>query len=542
MPRRSAFGSFLVPPLPLLSPRILVTLLVTSMAIACSSSSNPDGPPATPTPPKIVKAAPVPMASLASASSSLDTTLVPKTARQSYKDGPNPSATPEANASYLERGFGEMTPAAGQPYVTRVIDGSTPPAPGANAKRVLRFAHLADLQLSDDESPTRLGLYDSADLTSSALRPEDAYICRMTNAAVRTLNALHRKDPIAFTLMGGDNSDSAQSNEVDWVLQILGGAPNVQCDSGDVDDPVPGAGNDGKDPFVAEGLAMPWKWNTGNHDVLIQGNLEVTDAYKQTVLADAANGGTRDYRIGGAITTDTVIPDPRRALLTRTELMAKVGADKDGHGIGPDQKASGRATYTFDPDGTPFRFLVIDTAHETGGSEGVIKQSYVDSTLKPFLDKAKADGKWVILASHHATASLTQNGGAFGKMEDDALLPDAWSAFIGSYPNVVFSMVGHSHEHRVRPLTPTGGHAWWEVMTSAIADFPHQFRVVEIFDQDNGWIMMRATVVDFSVEDDAVANEGRRRGVVDLTSGWLQNNGTGKLDDRNVELWIKKPQ
>ncbi len=54
--------------------------------------------------------------------------------------------------------------------------------------------------------------------------------------------------------------------------------------------------------------------------------------------------------------------------------------------------------------------------------------------------------------------------------------------------------------------------------------------------------MMRATAIDFSVDGDAVANEGRRRGVVDLTSGWLQSDGTGKPDDRNVELWIKKPQ
>jgi 3',5'-cyclic AMP phosphodiesterase CpdA len=510
-------------------------------AVACSSSTVDPGPPPPPAPPpKIEKAAPPPMASLASAVTTVDATLVPSKARQSYKDGLNPSVLPETLASYLDRGFGELAPSAGEPYVTRVIDGSMPPAPGANAKRILRFAHLADLQLSDDESPTRLGIYDSADITASALRPQDAYICRMTNAAVRTINAFHRKDPIAFTLMGGDNSDSAQSNEVDWVLQILGGSPLVQCDSGDVDDPVPGANNDGKDPFVAEGLAMPWKWNTGNHDVLIQGNLQVTDGYKEAVVSDTPNGGTRDYRIGGAITQEAIVPDAKRALLTRTELMQKVAADKDGHGLGAEQKASGRATYTFDEG--QFRFLVLDTAHETGGSEGVIKQSYVDSTIKPLLDKAKADGKWVILASHHATSSLTPGGGAFGKMEDDALTPEKWGTFIGSYPNVVFSMVGHSHQNRVRSLTPAGGHAWWEVMTAAIADFPHQFRLVEIFDQDNGWLMMRATAVDFSVDGDAVAMEGRRRGTVDLTSGWLPDDGTGKPDDRNVELWIKKPQ
>jgi 3',5'-cyclic AMP phosphodiesterase CpdA len=513
------------------------------LAVACSSTTDDPGPPAPPAPPpKIEKAAPTPMPALASAVTTLEATLVPTKAKQSYKAGPNPGAKPDALQTYLDNGFGELAPAAGEPYVTRAIDGSTPPAPGANAKRVLRFAHLADLQLSDDESPTRLGVYDAETVTSSALRPQEAYICRMTNAAVRTLNALHRKDPIVFTLLGGDNSDSAQSNEVDWVLQILGGSPLVQCDSGDVDDPVAGPNNDGKDPFVAEGLAMPWKWNTGNHDVLIQGNLEVSDGYKAVVVSDTPNGGTRDYRLGGAISQDPIVPDPKRALLTRTELMAKVSADKDGHGLGAEQKASGRATYTFDAEGSAFRFLVIDTAHETGGAEGVIKQSYVDTTIKPLLDKAKADGKWVILASHHATTSLTPGGGAFGKMEPDALTPDQWSTFIGGYPNVLFSMVGHSHENRVRALAPAGGHAWWEVMTAAIADFPHQFRVVEIFDQDNGWLMMRATASDFSVDGDAVAMEGRRRGTVDLTSGWLPDDGTGKPGDRNVELWIKKPQ
>ena len=469
---------------------------------------------------------------------------MPKKARQSYKNGPNPSSSPEALQTYLDQGFGELAAASGEAYMTRVIDGSTPPAPGPGAKRVLRFAHVADLQLSDDESPTRLGIYDSADVTSSALRPQDAYICRMVNATVRTLNVLHKKDPIAFTLMGGDNADSAQSNEVDWVLQILGGSPLVQCDSGAVDDPVPGPDNDGKDPFVAECLAMPWKWNTGNHDVLIQGNLQVTDAYKAVSVADTPNGGTRNWEEEGAITTEPIIPDPKRILLTRTELMKKVQADKDGHGLGPAQVASGRATYTFDAAGTAFRFLVLDTAHETGGADGVIKQSEVDKTIKPLLDKAKADGKWVILASHHATASLTPGGGAFGSMEPDALTTAQWEAFIGGYPNVVFSMVGHSHENRVRAITPTPStlHGWWEVMTSAIADFPHQFRIVEIFDQDNGWLMMRATPVDFSVDGDGVAKEGRRRGTVDLTSGWLQNDGTGTPMDRNVELWIKKPQ
>jgi 3',5'-cyclic AMP phosphodiesterase CpdA len=519
--------------------RAAFTLTPFLFAIACSSSTD-EGGGGTTAPPKYK---PTALPVLASAPTTLDGTLSPTGARQKYTDGANPAASPTDLQSYLDRGFGELAPSAALAHVTRAIDGSTPPAAGPGAKKLLRFVHLADLQLADDESPTRVGQLDSAGFTSSALRPQDAYLCRMANASVRTINAHHRKEPIAFTLMGGDNADSAQTNEVEWVLGILSGGPEIECDSGDDDDVVPGADNDGKDPFVAEGLAMPWKWVTGNHDVLVQGNIAVNEFNSSVAISDTASNGTRDYRNGlkGAITADIVVADPRRALLAPPALMSKVGGDKDGHGIGAAEKASGRATYTFDTEGN-FRVLVIDTSHHSGGSDGVIRQADVDSTIKPLLEKAKADGKWVILASHHATSSLTPEGGALGTKEPDALLPEAWAEFIGGYPNVLFSMVGHSHEHRVRAIKPTGnGHAWWEVMTAAIADFPHQFRVIEIFDQDNGWIMLRATTSDFSVEGDPVALEGRRRGTIDLTSGWLPEDGTGKPDERNVELWIKKP-
>lgn len=525
--------------------RFAFAFLPLAILAACSSSSDDNGGGSSSgTPeggaPKPPKYPPSTLPPLGDAKTTAQLSYSPKHASQPYSAGPNPSQ-PEALATYLKDGFGDLQEGPGLTPVVISVDGSTPPPAGANAKRILRFVSLADLQIADDESPTRLGLYDSAGSTSSALRPQDAYLCHMANAAVRTINALHRKDPIAFTIMGGDNADSAQENEHDWVLGILSGSPNVECDSGDDDDMIAGGGNDGKDPFVAEGLAMPWKWVTGNHDVLIQGNLMIEDANRQAVLGTAANGGTRDYKQGGAVANgDFVVADPKRKLLSRQEMISKIMSDKDGHGLTDKEKASGYATYTFDTEGN-FRFLVIDTAHERGGAEGVITQREIDRVIKPALDKAKADGKWVILASHHAQSSMSLDGGAFGKPETDALDKEAWATFLGKYDNVLFSMVGHSHENRVRVVKPTTGHAYWEVMTAAIADYPHQFRINEIFDQDNGWLMMRAVPVDISVEGDAIAEEGRRRGVVDVVTGWNPGDGTGKSADRLVEIWIKKP-
>jgi 3',5'-cyclic AMP phosphodiesterase CpdA len=525
----------------LLSTRVLPALFFCAVAAACSSTSDPK-----PQTQAVTKYKPTVLPALGDVKTTAEITLSPTHARQSYKDGPNPAA-PDARDNYLKNGFGDTAPGPGWSYVTRVIDGSTPPAPGPNAKRLLRFAHVPDFQLMDDESPTRLGGFDAADLTTSALRPQDPDMCRMANAAVRTVNALNKKDPISFVLLGGDNADSAQDNEVDWFLQILGGAPEVECDSGGDDDIVPGPDNDGKDPFVAEGLAVPFKWVTGNHDVLVQGNLPVDQRQRDLAIGNVASGGTRDYALPGGPnnTGDFVIVDQKRKLLSRVELMQKVSSHGDGHGLGEANRQSGKAFYTFDAPGTPIRFVILDSAAETGGSEGVLHMADWDKFIKPALDQAKAEKKWVILASHHSVTNLTADGGAFGAKQADAILPDQWKTLVGGYDNVVFSIVGHSHEHRVRPIQPAQGHAWWEVMTSAIADYPHQFRVIEIFDQDNGWIMLRGTCVDLAVDGDPVAAEGRKLGVIDFTSGWVggaNGDGPGKPEDRNVEIWIKKPQ
>jgi 3',5'-cyclic AMP phosphodiesterase CpdA len=469
-----------------------------------------------------------------------EVTLQPEHALLTPPDTRSPS-NPEERAAMLAEGYGKLIEAPGEAHVVRAPPNETPPAAGPNAKRVLRFAHMPDLQINDDESPTRLVNFDSPGATAGAFRPQDADLCRMANAAVKTLNELHAKDPIGFLLLGGDNADSAQKNEVDWVIGILSGG-NVHCDSGDDNDPAPGA-VDGKDPFEAPGLAMPWYWVTGNHDVLVQGNLPVTDARDQVVIGESAPGGTRDWsQPGGPVFSGPVIADPARDLLSRGELMTRIAGDQNGHGVGPSQVSSGKAIYTLDVEGTSLRFLVLDTAAETGGSEGVIHQSDIDAVIKPALDQALADGKWVSLASHHATSSLGDGSGLGGAVQADAVLEPAWLDFIGSYPNVVFSFVGHSHQNRVTHRAPPGGgHAFWEVMTSALADFPHQLRIVEIWDQDNGWLMLRATNVDFAVYGDPAAEEGRTLGTLDFVAGWSGDEGPGTLDDRNVELWIQKP-
>ncbi|MCC6897591.1 MAG: metallophosphoesterase [Polyangiaceae bacterium] len=470
-----------------------------------------------------------------------EVTLTPAVAVSDPAEARKPS-DPTDRAAMLKEGFGKLVEGAGEPHAKRTPPGKAPPAPGASAKRVARFVHMPDLQLADDESPTRLATFDSPGTLSGAYRPQDSNMCHMLNAAVESVNELHQADPIDFLLLGGDNADSAQQNEIDWVLALLSGKDSIECDSGADDDPREGGGNDGKDALTAPGLAMPWYWVTGNHDILIQGNLPVSSAKQAEATGSNAAGGTRDWsQSGGPVVTGEVEPDEARRPLMRKEIMARIAADSDGHGVGPAQTQSGKAIYTFDVEGTPLRFLVLDTAAETGGSEGLLRQGDVDGVIKSALDQAKADGKWVALASHHATSSLGDGTGLGGKQQPDAVSEDAWVALLASYPNVIFSMVGHSHRHRIKWVSPPGGHAFWEVMTSALADFPHQIRIVEIWDQDNGWLMLKTTNVDFSVMGDPVALEARTLGALDFVAGWSGTDGPGAADDRNAEVWIEKP-
>ncbi len=444
---------------------------------------------------------------------------------------------PDDRAQRLDEGWGDEAPGPGEPVLDVSMVGD-PPQPGPGTKRLARFVHLPDTQLADDESPTRAALVDNFQI-SGGFRPQEAYMCHVLNAAVRTMNALHAADPLDFVILGGDNIDSAQTNEALWFLDIVDGAPSAECDSGEDDDLVPGPANDPKDPFAPVGLDVPLYWVNGNHDVLVQGNFPVENKRAEAV-GSVASGGTRDYRMpGGPVVTGEVIPDDRRALLDRTELLSLVRSLGDGHGISMDTEAYGKAFYSFDV-GDALRFIVLDTAAETGGAEGVLHMEDIDLFVRPELDKAAADGRYVVLASHHAATNLSDGGGFGGTVQPDAITQAEFEAMLGEYDNVVLHLVGHNHVHRVRWVAPTGGNPYWEVMTSALADWPHQVRVVEIEDLDNGFLAITGVAVDFAVDGDLLAGEARPLGVLDMTTRW-QAPGDGMLEDRNVRLFWPKP-
>ncbi len=458
-------------------------------------------------------------------------TLAPARAIASPPEATSP-ASPGALAHWVDGGVGAVALGAGEVPLPLAPPGATAPAPGPNRRRLVRFVHLADTQLADDESPTRLLDFDAPGATSGAFRPQEGLQCRVLNAAVRTINALHREAPVDFVLTGGDNADSAQQNEVAWFMAVMNGSAGVTCDSGSRDAAKPA--------FDAEGLAMPWWWVTGNHDVTVQGNFPVTDGVRAQAVGTAAPTGTRDYgRPGAPSFHGPVVADAERQPLRRRELMTLVAGDGDGHGVGASQVDRGKATYAFDVPGSSLRFIVIDTANEAGSSEGVLHQADVDAVIQPLLDRAKAEGKWVVLSSHHSTTSIDDGSGLGGTKQPDALTREAWVSLLTGYPNVVFSVVGHSHENRVR-YVGAAGRGFWEVRSSALSDYPHQLRLIELWDDDNGWLRMHTVMVNWATAGDPAAELGRTLGVIDAVTGWAEN-GLGQPGDRNVDLFIPRP-
>lgn len=448
---------------------------------------------------------------------------------------------PEDVTRLLNEGYGDYSEVAGESVKERMLGGGTPAGPGANPKMLARFVHLSDIQLADDESPARVLNVDSPQgLTGGAFRPQEGHECRVLNAAVRTINRLNEDAPLDLVVLGGDNADNAQDNEVGWVLSILSGAELVDCDTGADDDPVQGANNDPKDPFIADGLKMPWIWVTGNHDVLNQGNFPPIPKEAE-YLDDYAAVGTRDWsQPGGPVVQGDMVADEARFPLSGADLLAKVYGDGDGHGITSDIISGGRAFYTFDVEGTPLRFVVMDTAAPSGSADGLIHQSEVDNFLIPELDRALADDKYVIVTSHHSSAQLTDGGGFGGMTQEDAVLPDALRATLGQYPNLLMHLAGHTHHHQVTVVETDGGTPYWEVETSALADFPNQMRAIEVWDMDNGLLQIHMVGLDYQTENDPIAEEGRRLAIMDFTSGW-EPERRGKAEDRNVNLYVSKP-
>ncbi|NOY91583.1 MAG: hypothetical protein GXP55_10310 [Deltaproteobacteria bacterium] len=165
----------------------------------------------------------------------------------------------------------------------------------------------------------------------------------------------------------------------------------------------------------------------------------------------------------------------------------------------------------------------------------------VNGWLLPEIARAEADGVLVILASHHSTTAMDRRAAEFGDVVPDAMDPREIEVLVARHPQVIAWIVGHNHDNRVRMIAGAdAAHpGYWEIMTSAIADWPEQARFLELVDNGNGTLSIFGTLVDYATET-CMERRYRRLSLLDYLSGWVPEYSKAPQDS-NVELVVALP-
>jgi 3',5'-cyclic AMP phosphodiesterase CpdA len=307
------------------------------------------------------------------------------------------------------------------------------------------------------------------------------------------------------------------------------------------------------------GLDVPFYIANGNHDELVQGNEDALAPIEKVATgcakvlattADPSDSGLADLLSpANASALMLVPPDEQRRFVSKPQIKSIYGANDPGeeHGFGfvdrdEEENSDGSASYyAWNPSQAPgIRFIALDTNSEggvvgpfgplpTGSSNGNLDDPQFE-WLHRELDSAQLAGKLVVLFGHHPVRTMNSVipdeaaapcsvGDGHGhdvnpgcdldprssepfhlgdpeiaeELESDEL---TFAELLGRYPNVLAYVSGHTHENKVLPFDKQGGDVWWEINTSAVADYPQQHRLIEVMDNRDGTLSIFGTLLD----------------------------------------------
>ena len=454
------------------------------------------------------------------------------------------------------------------------MDLNGPPA--ANSAKLLSFFTITDIHITDKESPAQAILLGYKGGLSSAYSPVMLYTTHVLDAAVQTINAIHKQDPFDFGISLGDASNNTQFNEVRWYVDVLDGKA-IDPASGATGSTAQRVGY--QQPYQAAGLdkTIPWYQALGNHDHFWMGSLPVDEYLRQTYLGDtilnlgnAFKYGTQsrgfymgsiDGRtpygdvIGGGLVKDFASPpriraaDPQRRSLSRKEWMNEFFSTTSGpvgHGFGTSNVENDFASYSFEPkSGMPIKMIVLDdTQNENDRSAGGYGHGSLDKSrfdwLVTELDAGQTGGKLMIVAAH-VPIGVEPAGSPVGWWSDAEVSEATLLAKLHEYPNLILWIAGHRHVNAITalkspdPARPELG--FWEVETSSLRDFPQQFRAFDIVRNSDDTISIFATDVDPAVKEGTPAAISRSYAVAaqQLFKNELVEPPTGSSNAELVE-------
>lgn len=470
-------------------------------------------------------------------------------------------------------------------------------------ERRKRFAHfftISDIHITDKESPNQLIYLQQEDPVrgahiSSIYSPVMMYTTHVLDAAMQTVNALHKKTPFDFGISLGDTCNSTQYNELRWYIDVIDGKVITPSSGAHL-----GATTiDYQKPYKAAGLdkSIPWYQAMGNHDHFLIGSLAVDgdpslnirQAYvgsdiwaignilqpntgrfpclvdttaslqERTFYMGVIDGSTPNGDIKGAGPVATtkqtkVAPDPDRRSLHRAEWIQEffnTTTSPVGHGLNLVDRSlgSGFACYSFVPNPkVPLKIIVLDdTQSETDGSHDIHGHGFLDETrwnwLQAELAAGQAANQLMIIAAHVpiAVANIGSEVEWWESEKDphttvqNAVSLKKLVSVLQNTPNLLMWIAGHRHVNTVKAfLPPAGGlpeNGFWQVETPALRDFPQQLRTFEIYLNSDDTVSIVTTNVDPAVAPGTPAAKSRAYAIA--THQILQNDK--KANSPNIQ-------
>ncbi len=526
------------------------------------------------------------------------------------------------SSGYVRLGVGP-----GWPIVTR--SELATPQPDRDDRRVpvATIGHLTDIHVVDCQSPGRVEFTDRlGSPLESAFRAQEALSTQVGSAMVTRMNSLAGGPvggrPIDCVVSTGDSIDNQQHNELRWFLTLMDGGHLVP-NSGDptryegVQDsvassydpyywhPAPPPGSKKVDDYKKAGfptipgflsasivgfdtprLQAPWFSTYGNHDGMLQGNVNgvtlglrpfdpiltgrikptnfsvlPSPAKAQALLGDLS--GLLALLTGIGVPTRIVTPDAnRRAVAPQEWVQAHLDSPTGQHGLTGGHLTAINLDYTF-PVAENVVGISLDTVNHGGYADGSLGESqlaWLESRLQEvssrYLDSAgtvvttgHAD-QLVMLFSHHNLATVSNVVPDPRALLDRRLGADQILAVLRRFPNVIAWVNGHTHVNRVNPVPDSSGFTggFWEITTAAHIDFPEHARVIELVDNCDGTLSLFATILEHAGPAVVDLNDTSVLGLASLSRELSANDPQtvradklGAPTDLNVELLLRAP-